>query len=112
MSPDENGYFRAPKELESKDEVIARICAGLELYYQQKENGTLAKDERTPEQIQEAQDDYWIEKLTRKYESKLWHDNFTASFHPRWETTGPKQQTFYSDFYRDTYGRLGAVRSS
>lgn len=112
MSPDENGYFRAPKELESKDEVIARICAGLELYYQQKESGTLPKDERTPEQIQDAQDDYWIEKLTRKYESKLWHDNFTASFHPRWETTGPKQQIFYSDFYRDTYGRLGAVRSS
>jgi hypothetical protein len=112
MSPDENGYFRAPKKLESKDEVIARICAGLELYYQQKENGIITRDERTPEQIREAQDDYWIDKLTRKYESKLWHDNFTASFHPRWETTGPKQQTFYSDFYRDTYGRLGAVRSS
>ena len=112
MSPDKNGYFRAPKKLESKDEVIARICAGLELYYQQKENGTLPKDERTAEQIQDAKDDCWVEKLTRKYESKLWHDNFTASFHPRWETAGPKQQTFYSDFYRDTYGRLGAVRSS
>ena len=71
MSPDENGYFRVPKKLESTDEVIARICAGLELYYQQKESGTLPKDERTPEQIQDAQDDYWIEKLTRKYESKL-----------------------------------------
>ncbi|HDT5935294.1 TPA: hypothetical protein QHC26_005208 [Enterobacter kobei] len=112
MSPDENGYFRAPKKLESKDEVISRICAGLELYYQQKEKVTPPKDERTPEQIQNAKDDYWIEKLTRKYESKLWHDNLMASFHPRWETTGPKQQTFYSDRYRDTYGRLGAVRSS
>ena len=112
MSPDENGYFRAPKKLESKDEVIARICAGLELYYQQKESGTLPKDERTSEQIQDEQDDYWIEKLTRKYESKLWQDNFTASFHPRWETIGPQPKTFYSDFYRDTYGRLGAVRSS
>ena len=112
MSPDENGCFRAPKKLESKDEVIARICAGLELYYQQKESGTLPKDERTPEQIQDAQDDYWIDKLTRKREAQLWHDNFMASFSPGWVTVGPKQPTFYSDFYRDTYGRLGAVRSS
>ncbi|HCC5989009.1 TPA: hypothetical protein ACG0DO_000217 [Enterobacter cloacae] len=112
MSPDENGYFRAPKKLESKEEVIARVCAGLELYYQQKENGTLPKDERTPEQIQDAQDDYWIEKLKRKREAQLWHGNFMTSFYPGWVTVGPKQPTFYSDFYRDTYGRLGAVRSS
>lgn len=112
MSPDKNGYLRAPKKLESKDEVIARVCAGLELYYQQKENGALRRDERTPEQIQDAKDDYWIEKLTRKREAQLWHDNFMASFRPMWEITGPKQPTFYSDFYRDTYGRLGAVRSN
>lgn len=112
MSPDKNGYFRAPIKLESKDEVIARVCAGLELYYQQKENGTLPKDECTPEQIQDAQDDYWIDKLTRKREAQLWHDNFMASFSPGWVTVGPKQPTFYSDFYRDTYGRLGAVRRS
>lgn len=112
MSPDENGYFRAPKKLESKDEVIARICAGLELYYQQKESGTLPKDERTPKQIQDAQDDYWIDKLTRKREAQLWHDNFMASFSPGWVTVGPKQPTFNSDIYRDTYGRLGAVKSN
>ncbi|ADF63134.1 hypothetical protein [Enterobacter cloacae] len=106
------GYFRAPKKLESKDEVIARVCAGLELYYQQKESGTLPKDERTPEQIQDAQDDYWIEKLTRKREAQLWHDNFMASFSPGWATVGPKQPTFNSDIYRDTYGRLGAVKSN
>lgn len=110
MSPDENGYFRAPKKLESKEEVIARVCAGLELYYQQKEKGTLPKDERTPEQIQDAQDDYWIEKLTRKYESKLWHDNFMASFSPGWETVGPKQPSRCNDRDRVYYGRFGHVR--
>lgn len=111
MSPDENGYFRAPKKLESKEEVIARVCAGLDIYFQQKKAGALPKDERTQEQIQDAKDDYWIEKLTRKYESKLWHDNFMASFSPEWETVGPKQPSRQNDRDRNYYGRFGHVRN-
>lgn len=103
--PQGAGYFRAPKKLETKEQVIARVCAYLE-----ESLGKKRVENRTPEEIQQAEDDYWTEKLLRRYEAKLWHDNFMASFSPGWETVGPKQPSRCNDRDRVYYGRFGHVR--
>lgn len=104
--PQGAGYFRAPKKLETKEQVIARVCAYLE-----ESLGKKRVENRTPEEIQQAEDDYWTEKLLRRYEAKLWHDNFMASFQPQYEACGPKLPSRNRYGQIDYFGRGGAVRS-
>lgn len=104
--PQGAGYFRAPKKLESKDEVIARVCAFLA-----EELGKKRVDTRTPEQIQQAEDAYWEEKGLRRYESQLWYSNLRASFFPIFEPCGPVRPSRTSDQFTNYTGRFGHVRS-
>lgn len=104
--PQGAGYFRAPKKLESKDEVIARVCAFLA-----EELGKKRVDSRTSEQIQQAEDACWEARSLRRYESQLWQNNLRASFYPTFIPCGPMKPSRINDRDRDYIGRFGHVRN-
>jgi len=105
--PQGAGYFRAPKKLESKDEVIARVCAFLA-----EELGKKQVDNRSQEEKDMAADAWWEERGLRRYESMLWRNNFKASFSPVFIPCGPMQPSRINDRDRDYIGRYGHVRNN
>lgn len=104
-----SGYFPAPSKLQSKEEVIARVCALIEKDLSNKDRN---KDTRTPEEIERAKDEYWHRKIAERYAIKLRSDNFKASFLPPIPPVyGPVKPRLTEWRERDFYGRYGHVRS-
>ena len=92
-------YLRPPKRSGTKEDVLAGLFKHLD--------ETLGK----PCTI-ESKDARMARKLDDLWSSRVWQDNYNASFFPSWQVVGPVQPNEFTDERMRKYrGRFGHVRN-
>lgn len=108
-NPEELGYFLMPKKLQTKEEVIARVCAWIEKDLSNKDRN---KETRNPQEIEQAKANYWCNKFSALIAKRLHRDNLAASFCPPLPPVyGPVKPNVVEWHEKEYRGRYGHVRS-